>query len=195
MNQLMKAYLSDHVTDELGEIEELENWHVFAGDGHYHKAAVFDPKTKADLSRKESNKSVTGHFFRLDMRTHHLGYLDLAQPKDGKKSEHDMKMLRRRDLGSLRPEFGKGKKSSTSGIAPASTMPFGARQRLRKASISAYLKRVTVSPNSYANTMSSTTATVATKALSQTGSSKPPKATKFARSFTSIPLTAWNTAT
>ena len=98
------------MTDEIGEIEELENWHVFAGDGHYHKAAVFDPKTKADLSRKESNKSATGHFFRLDMRTHHLGYLDLAQPKDGKKSEHDMKMLKRQDLGSLRAGVRKGQK-------------------------------------------------------------------------------------
>ena len=28
MNQLMKAYLSDHVTDELGEIEELEGCRV-----------------------------------------------------------------------------------------------------------------------------------------------------------------------
>jgi len=99
---LTKSYLADHLEDELGEIEELKNWHLFAGDGHYHKAAIFDSKTKADLSRKEPGKSATGHFFRLDLRTHHLGYLDLAQPEDGKKSEHDLKMLKRQDLQTLR---------------------------------------------------------------------------------------------
>jgi hypothetical protein len=79
VNHLTKSYLADHLVDhledELGEIEELKNWHLFAGDGHYHKAAIFDPKTKADLSRKEPGKSATGHFFRLDLRTHHLGHV------------------------------------------------------------------------------------------------------------------------
>jgi len=102
MNELMKGYLATRLPDDLEPIEELKKWHLFAADGHYHKAALFDPKTKADLSRKESNKSATGHFFRLDLRTHHLEHLDLAQPEDGKKSEHDMKMLKRQSLSSLR---------------------------------------------------------------------------------------------
>jgi len=102
VNRWAKSYLADHTQDELAEIEELKNWHLYAGDGHYHKAAIFDPKTKADHSRKDPGKSATGHFFRLDLRTHHLDHLDLAQPKDGKKSEHDMKMLKRQDLQTLR---------------------------------------------------------------------------------------------
>jgi len=102
MNELMKGYLTDRLPDALQSIEELKKWHLFAADGHYHKAAIFDPKTKADLSRKQSNKSATGHFFRLDLRTHHLEPLDLAQPEDGKKSEHDLKMLKRQELNSLR---------------------------------------------------------------------------------------------
>ena len=109
-NDLTRAYLRDHTVDELGHIEEFKKWHFVAGDAHYHKAAVFDPKTKADTSRKEPSKAPTGHFFSLDLRTHHLGYLDLAQPEDGKKSEHDMKMLKRQDQASLRDSSPKGTK-------------------------------------------------------------------------------------
>ena len=110
VNQLMRAYLVDHTGDALAEIEELKNWHLFAADGHYHKAAIFDPKTKSDHSRKDPNKTPTGHFFRLDLRNHHLGYLDLAQPDDGKKSEHDMKMLKRQDFETLRQGARKGQR-------------------------------------------------------------------------------------
>ena len=110
VNRLMNAYLKDHVTDELAQIQELKNWQPMAGDGHYQKAAIFDPQTKADTSRKEPSKSATGHFFELDLRTHHIDYLDLAQPKDGKKSEHDMKMLKRQDLEQLRAGAAKGVK-------------------------------------------------------------------------------------
>lgn len=110
INFLMRAYLTDHVKDELSQIEEFKKWHFVAGDGHYQKAAIFDPKTKADGSEKEPSKAATGHFFSLDLRTHHLGYLDLAQPDDGKKSEHDMKMLKRQELETLRDKAAKGTK-------------------------------------------------------------------------------------
>jgi len=108
VNSFMRAHLTDKLGDALLEVEELKKWHLFAADGHYHKAAIFDPKTKADHSKKAPSKSATGHFFRLDLRNHHLGYLDLAQPDDGKKSEHDMKMLKRQDLENLRQGVPKG---------------------------------------------------------------------------------------
>jgi hypothetical protein len=111
MNQLMKIPLREHITDELSRIDELKKWHLLAGDGHYQKAAIFDPKTTSDASPlKEPSKSATGHFFKLDLRTHHLGYMDLAKPKDGKKSEHDMKMLKRQSLENLRDQAPKGTK-------------------------------------------------------------------------------------
>lgn len=103
-------YLKDALSDELSVIEELKGWHLFAGDGHYHKAAAFDERRKADLSDKPASKVPTGHFFTLDLRTHHLDHLDLAQPEDGKKSEHDMKMLKRQDLDTLRAGVKKGQK-------------------------------------------------------------------------------------
>lgn len=110
VNQMLRPYLLDHLADELAVIEELKGWHLYAGDGHYHKGAIFDPSTKADCSDRKASKSPVGHFFRLDLRTHHLGYLDLAQPDDGKKSEHDMKMLKRQDFDNLRGSARKGQK-------------------------------------------------------------------------------------
>ena len=110
VNYLLKSYCYDHIQDELASIEELKKWHIFAGDGHYHKAAIFDKKVASQDSKKEPTKIPTGHFFRLDMRTHHLDYMDLAQPEDGKKGEHDMKMLKRQDLESLRAKAPKGQK-------------------------------------------------------------------------------------
>ena len=102
--------MRDYLNDPLSEISELKKWHFYAADGHYHKAALFDPKTKADLSKKEPTKSPTGHFFRMDLRTHNLGYLDLAQPEDGKKSEHDMKVLKRQCFEELKNGARKGEK-------------------------------------------------------------------------------------
>ena len=110
MNHCLRGYLKNYLCDELAAIDEFKKWHFVAGDGHYHKAAIFDPKTKADTSSRKASKTPTGHFFKLDLRTHHLGYLDLAQPDDGKKSEHDMKMLKRQELEALRDGSPKGTK-------------------------------------------------------------------------------------
>lgn len=110
VNLLLGDYMKSNVTDALASVDELKKWHIFAADGHYHQAALFDPKTKADHSTKDPSKTPTGHFFRLNMRNHYLDYLDLAQPKDGKKSEHDMKMLKRQNLQDLRADAPTGQK-------------------------------------------------------------------------------------
>ena len=108
VNSRLNAYLADHLEDPLSEVAELKNWHLYAGDGHYHKAAIFDEATQSKDPDKEPRKSATGHFFTVNMRTHHMGYLDLAQPEDGKKSEHDLKALKRQDTETLRAHAPKG---------------------------------------------------------------------------------------
>ena len=110
VNEAFLPYLRDHLSDELAHIEELKGWHLYAGDGHYQKAAVFDQKRASDTGTRTASKTATGHFFLLDLRTHHLGYLDLAQPDDGKKSEHDMKMLKRQEMETLQAGAKKGQK-------------------------------------------------------------------------------------
>ena len=61
MNQLLQFYLAERIHNELSKVEELKNWHLYAGDGHYHKAALFDPKIKSEKSDKEPSKSPTEH--------------------------------------------------------------------------------------------------------------------------------------
>jgi len=51
----------------------------YAVDGHYHKAACFDPKREA--SDGTLRATATGHFFRMDMRTHHLSCLTMAEDR------------------------------------------------------------------------------------------------------------------
>ena len=110
VNSGLETLMADLCEDPLAEIEALKKWHLYAGDGHYHKAAIFDQPTQSELSSKEPTKSATGHFYTQNMRTHHMGYLDLAQPEDGKKSEHDLKALKRQDIATLRHQAPKGEK-------------------------------------------------------------------------------------
>jgi hypothetical protein len=35
-------------------------------------------------------------FFRVDQRTHHLSCLDMATPEDGRKTAHDITVIKRR---------------------------------------------------------------------------------------------------
>ena len=86
VNRQLKQTIKDVCEDELAKVDELKGWHILAADGHYHRAACFDPKIKADTSDKEPSKSPTGYFFSLDLRTHHMDLMDLARPDDGKKS-------------------------------------------------------------------------------------------------------------
>ena len=55
-------------------------------------------------------KLATGHFFMLNLRTHHLRHLTIAEQGGTRKSEHDMHALKRSDAGRLRGEEPKGRK-------------------------------------------------------------------------------------
>ena len=75
---------------------------------HYHKAACFDPKSKN--AKGELRAIATGHFFRMNLRTHHMSCLGMANPEDGKKKAHDMTVIKRSSADQLRNGAGKGRK-------------------------------------------------------------------------------------
>jgi hypothetical protein len=77
-------------------------------DGHYHKAACFDPKTTN--SKGELRSIATGHFFRMNMRNHHLSCLGMANPEDGKKKAHDITVIKRSSADQLRNDAPAGRK-------------------------------------------------------------------------------------
>ena len=47
-------------------------------------------------------RPTTGHFFRINMRSHHLSCLGMAHPEDGKQKVHDMTVIKRSTAGQLR---------------------------------------------------------------------------------------------
>jgi hypothetical protein len=61
----------------------LYEFYIYAGDGHYHAAAVHDVK-------KSGKKYPTQHFYSVDLRTHALRHLTLADTSGIRKREHDI---------------------------------------------------------------------------------------------------------
>lgn len=108
LNDLLSGPMTACVADPYVQCPELDDWDTYAIDGHYHRAACFDPKREA--SDGTVRATATGHFFRMNMRTHHLSCLAMAEPKDGKKKEHDMAAIKRSTAESLRNRATKGRK-------------------------------------------------------------------------------------
>jgi len=63
LNARLQKDLSKRQTGTLAEAKALKEFDVFAGDGHWHCAAVHDPRT-------ENSKHATGHFYGINLRTH-----------------------------------------------------------------------------------------------------------------------------
>ena len=106
LNDLLSETFSQKIEDPFAQFEELNRWKIYAADGHYHKAACFDPAKKN--SNGDDVKYATGHFFRINLRNHHMSTLAIADPEEGKKKEHDMKVIKRSEASELRYEAQKG---------------------------------------------------------------------------------------
>ena len=89
--------------DLLAQFPELDEYDIFAGDGHYHAAAAHD-------IRKKGKKYPTQHFYAVDLRNHGLNHLTLADTSGNRKKEHDIRALKRLDKDTLRQSAPKGKK-------------------------------------------------------------------------------------
>ena len=110
LNDMLSAPVRGRVADPFAEFDELNNWEIYAVDGHYQKAACHD--VPYQNSKGGFTKAAVGHFFRLNLRTHHMSLLDSAESHltSGKKSEHDMAIIKRSSADALRNGAPKGKK-------------------------------------------------------------------------------------
>lgn len=108
LNDLLAQPMRQRVPDPYAQCPELSGWDIHAVDGHYQHPACFDPKTKD--SKGNLRAIATGHFFRMDLRTHHLSCLDMGNPEDGKKKAHDITVIKRRSADQLRYGAAKGRK-------------------------------------------------------------------------------------
>jgi hypothetical protein len=115
------------VPDPFAEHPELDDFDLFAGDGHYHEAAAHDPRvlSSADLLPKpppveskpmnrkreapEGIKYAVGHFFALNLRNQLMRHLVVADQVERKK-EHDMRALKGLSKSELRMGAPNGRK-------------------------------------------------------------------------------------
>ncbi len=106
LNELLRNRMQSEICDPFADYKELKKFDIYAADGHYHHAAAFDPKPKDPQERT----NATSHFFRLDLRNHHLGHLAFGIPSKGKKRTHDITVIKRTDTETLRNNAPKGRK-------------------------------------------------------------------------------------
>lgn len=81
----------------------LDDYDIYAGDGHYRAASTHEPK-------KDNKKYAIGHFYTLNLRTHMLTHLDGMLDEPGRKKEHDIHLLKRSSVKQLRQGAAKGRK-------------------------------------------------------------------------------------
>jgi hypothetical protein len=108
LNDLLALPMNRDIPDPYSQCSELDCWDIYAVDGHYQKAACFDSKTTD--SKGNLRAIATGHFFRVNLRNHHLSWLDMATPEDGKKKAHDVTVIKRATAEELRYGAAKGRK-------------------------------------------------------------------------------------
>lgn len=100
LNELLANSMKQHCEALFASMPELDNFAIYAGDGHFHGAAAHDPKTKS--SKGVITKRATGHFFMLNLRNHHLAHLTIAERGGLRKGEHDMRAIKRSEIDQLR---------------------------------------------------------------------------------------------
>lgn len=108
INERIAAAMRQSCPDPLADIAELENYAVYAGDGHFHAAAVHDHKFFS--GKGEKKKYPVGHFFVLNLRTHHLAHLTVGEQSSRRVKEHDMHAIKRQETDALRQGAPKGTK-------------------------------------------------------------------------------------
>ena len=101
-NENLCDHVTETLTDPLAAFEELKQFDVYAGDGHWHGAAAHDKP-------REGRKWAVGHFYTLNMRSHGMKHLEMADEME-RKHEHDMRALKRQSIQELRQKAPKGQK-------------------------------------------------------------------------------------
>lgn len=104
--------------DPFAQYPCLGDFDLFAGDGHFIAAASHDAAVPHDKSiasgvststRVAATKYAAGHLYTLDLRSHAMSHLTVADQIERKK-EHEMRALKRQTAETLRQGAAKGRK-------------------------------------------------------------------------------------
>jgi hypothetical protein len=104
-NQLLCSVVGLQCADPFASIKELKDFDIYAGDGHYIRAAAHDERIDGD-------KQPVGNFYILNLRSRAIQHfeLSLSDKATERKHEHDMRVIKRQGLEALRFGAGKGRK-------------------------------------------------------------------------------------
>ena len=84
--------------------ESLADFHIQAGDGHFHAASTHEPRDH------KGKKNAVGHLYTLNLRTGLLNHLGLSGKGTTSRKPHDMATLKRLDIAALRQGATTGQK-------------------------------------------------------------------------------------
>jgi len=98
-NLALAARVDALCPDRLKDLPAMENYEVFAIDGHWHRGAAHDGK-------HQGAKMPTGHFHSLNLRSHSMRHLAANEYH----KEHDMHALKRIRPRGLRHDVPKGRR-------------------------------------------------------------------------------------
>ena len=113
---LMQPYMRRNLPDAFEHHACLEGFDLYAGDGHFIAAACHDKAVESPVKSTSSSaprqgvvKYATGHLYALDLRSHAMSHLTVADQIKRNK-EHEMRALKRQNIDTLRQGAGKGRK-------------------------------------------------------------------------------------
>ena len=114
-----QAHMRRAMPDAFAAFKCLDDFDLYAGDGHFIAAASHDkaaPRKSPAKSKSPgrtaafaATKYATGHLYSLNLRNHCVTHLTVSD-QVARKKEHDMRALKRQDIQSLRQGAGKGRK-------------------------------------------------------------------------------------
>ena len=103
INEALAKSMARTQPDPFAAFPQLAAFDLYAGDGHFHAAAVHDPRDAG------GSRHPTGHVYLLNLRSQAMRHLDLCDPVTRRK-EHDMHVIKRHHLNELRGHAPKGRR-------------------------------------------------------------------------------------
>ena len=98
-DELIGQCAIDPPADPFADQEELEGFALFAGDGHVHACSTHEEPI-------QEKRRSPAHLFMLDLRSRALSHLEITRVEDkdnpNRKSEHELRMLKRVPIKTLR---------------------------------------------------------------------------------------------
>ena len=100
-NATLCSTLTATVPDAFAAYPALASFDLYAADGHAHAAAAHDLPQPSKTSQTGFAKFATSHIYSLNLRTHGLSHLSVADQITRRK-EHEMRTLKRLTIAQFR---------------------------------------------------------------------------------------------